>query len=72
MEQRIHGHFREAQCMMIILEKPVAFVVKITKKKKSRLRVPPTRVTDRRHSNLSGPAQVWLSSPTRPEFLFWE
>jgi hypothetical protein len=31
MEQRIHGHFREAQCMMVISEKPVAFVVKIAK-----------------------------------------
>jgi hypothetical protein len=29
MEQRIHGHFREAQCMVVILEKRVAFVVKI-------------------------------------------
>jgi hypothetical protein len=31
MEQWIHGHFREAQCMVVILEKPVAFVVKIEK-----------------------------------------
>jgi hypothetical protein len=31
MEQQIHGHFREAQCMMVILKKPVAFVVKIAK-----------------------------------------
>jgi hypothetical protein len=31
MEQRIHGHFREAKCMVVILEKPVAFVVKIAK-----------------------------------------
>jgi hypothetical protein len=31
MEQRIHSHFREAQCMVVILEKSVAFVVKIAK-----------------------------------------
>jgi hypothetical protein len=31
MEQRIHGHFREAQCTVVILEKHVAFVVKIAK-----------------------------------------
>jgi hypothetical protein len=31
MEQRIHDHFREVQCMLAILEKPVAFVVKIAK-----------------------------------------
>jgi hypothetical protein len=31
MEQRIHGHFRETQCIVVILEKFVAFVVKIAK-----------------------------------------
>jgi hypothetical protein len=31
MEQRIHGHFREAQRMVIISEKHVTFVVKIAK-----------------------------------------
>jgi hypothetical protein len=31
MEQRIRGHFREAQCLVVILEKPTAFVVKMAK-----------------------------------------
>jgi hypothetical protein len=31
MEQHIHGYFREAQCMVVILQKPVTFVVKIAK-----------------------------------------
>jgi hypothetical protein len=31
MRQQIHDHFREAQCMVVILEKPLAFVVKIAK-----------------------------------------
>jgi hypothetical protein len=31
MEQLIHGHFREAHCMVVILEKPITFVVKIAK-----------------------------------------
>jgi hypothetical protein len=31
MRQRIHDHFREALCMVVILEKPVTFVVKIAK-----------------------------------------
>jgi hypothetical protein len=31
MEQRIRGHFSEAQCRVVILEKPTAFVVKMTK-----------------------------------------
>jgi hypothetical protein len=26
MEQQIHGHFREAQCMVVILEKHVPFI----------------------------------------------
>jgi hypothetical protein len=28
MEQWIRGHFSEAQCLVVILEKPAAFVVK--------------------------------------------
>jgi hypothetical protein len=31
MKQRIHGHFSEAQCLVVILEKPTAFVVKMAK-----------------------------------------
>jgi hypothetical protein len=31
MEQRIRGHFSEAQCLVVILEKPAAFVVKMAK-----------------------------------------
>jgi hypothetical protein len=31
MEQRIHCHFRETQCMLVLLEKSVAFMVKIAK-----------------------------------------
>jgi hypothetical protein len=31
MEQRIRGHFSEAQCLVVILEKPTTFVVKMAK-----------------------------------------
>jgi hypothetical protein len=31
MEQRIRGHFSEAQYLVVILEKPTAFVVKMAK-----------------------------------------
>jgi hypothetical protein len=31
MEQRIRGHFSEAQCLVVILEKPTTFVVKMVK-----------------------------------------
>jgi hypothetical protein len=31
MEQRIRGHFSEAQCLVVILEKLTAFVVKMAK-----------------------------------------
>jgi hypothetical protein len=36
MEQRIRGHFSEAQCLVVILEKPAAFVVKMAKISTSR------------------------------------
>jgi hypothetical protein len=35
MEKRIRGHFSEAQYLMVILEKPTAFVVKIAKKSRT-------------------------------------
>jgi hypothetical protein len=31
MEQRIRGHFSEAQSLVVILEKPTVFVVKMAK-----------------------------------------
>jgi hypothetical protein len=31
MKQRIRGHFSEAQCLVVILEKPTAFLVKMAK-----------------------------------------
>jgi hypothetical protein len=31
MQQRIRDHFRKAQCLVVISEKPVAFVIKIAK-----------------------------------------
>jgi hypothetical protein len=31
MEPRIHDHFRETQCMVIVLEKSVTYVVRISK-----------------------------------------